>query len=149
MGDEIIFATGPILAGIASHVDLFEIGQFGQANDAVVKFRNIDKIDSHIQFFQTLAALDVLYSANVVESQIEVLQLLQFIQIFHLLDDVILQVHNFEMPTQDVQILYFDELLLMQGDLYILGVTSSRVVSRISLCSDRFLRSSYVILDIN
>ena len=102
MGDEIIFATGPILAGIASHVDLFEIGQFGQANDAIVKFGNIDKIDSHIQFFQTLAALDVLYSANVVESQIEVLQLLQFIQIFHLLDDVILQVHNFEMPTQDV-----------------------------------------------
>ena len=53
------------------------------------------------------------------------------------------------MPAEDVQILYFDELLLMQGDLDSGRFTSSRVVNRISLCSDRFLRSSYVILDIN
>ena len=96
-----------------------------------MKFGDIDKVDSHVQFFQALAALNVLDSANIVEGQIEVLQLLQLIQIFHLLDDVVLQVHNFEMPAKDVQILYFDELLLMQGDLDSGGVTYSRVVSRI------------------
>ena len=73
MGDEVIFATGPIFTGIAGHVYLFEIGQFGQTNDAVVKFSDINKIDSHVQFLQALAAFDVLDSANIVEGQVEVL----------------------------------------------------------------------------
>ena len=57
-----------------------------------MQFCHIDKIDSHIQFFQTLASLYVLNFADIIKREIEILKFLEFIKIFHLIDDIILKV---------------------------------------------------------
>ena len=48
MCQDIIFATVPTLARIACKIDFFEVGKFGQANDAFMKVSDINEIDSHI-----------------------------------------------------------------------------------------------------
>jgi hypothetical protein len=52
------------------------------------------------------------------------------------------------MSAENVEILYFEELLLMEGDLSGVLVTSSRVVRQQSLCSERLRRSYSVMRDI-
>jgi hypothetical protein len=51
---------------------------------------DIYKINSHIQLFETLASLNVLNFADIIQGQIEIFEFFEFIQIFHLLNDIIL-----------------------------------------------------------
>jgi hypothetical protein len=51
-------------------------------------------------------------------------------------------------PAEHVQILYFRQVLLVQGNLCQDGATSSRVVRQLSLCSDLFRSRSSVMRDI-
>lgn len=148
MSQYVIFAPFPVLAGVSSQVDLLEIGQFGQTDDAFVELGHVYKVDCHIQFLQTFASLDVLDLGYVVECHVEVLQLLEFAEILQLVDDVVLEVENLEVPAEDIEVFNFDEILLMERELSGEGDTSSRVVSLPSLCSDLFRSSSSVMRDI-
>lgn len=48
IGDNILLTAFPLLAWIASQVQLFEIGQFAHADHTVIELENIDEVDSHV-----------------------------------------------------------------------------------------------------
>ena len=73
------------------------------------------KIDRHIQLHQRLTTLYILNDSHIIQRHIQILQLFQFVKVLHLLDNVILQVEDLEVATQYVQVLYFYQLLLVQG----------------------------------
>lgn len=148
MGDDVVFAAGPVLARVAGEVYFLEVGEFGESDGAVVEVDDVDEVDGHIEFGETLAALDVFNFGDIVKGHVEVLEFFEFVEVLHLLDDVVLEVEDLEVTAEDVQVLYFDKFLLVERDLGRAQGTSSRVVSRLSLCSDRFLRRSSVIRDI-
>ena len=79
-----------------------------------MKIPDINKIDSHIQLFQTLTSLNILDLGDIVECQIEILQLFQLVQILHLLNDIILQIQDLQVAAQDIEVFYLDQFLLMQ-----------------------------------
>ena len=56
--------------------------------------KNINKIHSHVEFFQTFAALDIFNSGDVIQRQVQVFQLFEFVEVFHFLDDVVLKVKD-------------------------------------------------------
>jgi hypothetical protein len=72
VGNDEVLAASPVLAGIACHIELFEVGQDGQALDAVVEVEHVDEVDCHVKFLEAFAALDVLNLSYIVEGQIEV-----------------------------------------------------------------------------
>ena len=134
VSQNVVFASFPVLAGVSSQVDLLETGQFGETDDAVVELGHVHKVDCHVQFLETFAALDVLNPGDVVECYIEVLQLLELTEVLQLVDDVVLEVENLEVAAEDIEVFYFDEILLVKRELSGGGSTSSRVVSLPSLC---------------
>ena len=60
-----------------------------------MKVCDIDKIDSHVNFLEALAALNVLNFGHIVQGEIKILKFFQFVEIFHFLDDIVLKVQNF------------------------------------------------------
>lgn len=48
MGNNIIFASGPVFTRITCEIYFFEVGKFGEADDALMNISDIDEVDSHI-----------------------------------------------------------------------------------------------------
>jgi len=63
---------------------------------------DIYKINSHIQLFEAFTSLNVLNFADIIQGQIEILEFFEFIQIFHLLNDIILQIEYLKMSAKDI-----------------------------------------------
>ena len=99
IGDDIIFAAVPLFTRVSCEIEFFEIGQFGHASDTVFKIEDINKVDSHVEFSEAFASLNVFDFGNVIESKVDVLEFLEFVEIFHFFDDVILQVQNFKVTA--------------------------------------------------
>ena len=73
MSDDIVFTAGPILTWISREVDLLQIGKLGKTDSTLVNIGNVYEVDSHVQFLQTLASLDILYLGNIIQCHIQVL----------------------------------------------------------------------------
>lgn len=80
-----------------------------------MQIKNLDKIDSHVKFFERFAAFYVLNFGDIVECHVEILKLFELRQILHFFNDIVLEIEDFEMTAVDIQIFYFDKFLLMEG----------------------------------
>lgn len=57
-----------------------------------MEIKYINKIDSHVEFFEGFTTINILDFGDVVKCEIDILEFFEFGEIFHFLNDVILQI---------------------------------------------------------
>lgn len=145
---DVVLAARPVLTRVACEIDFFEVGQFAEASDTFFKILSVNEVDSEVKLLEAFAAFDVLDFGDVVERNVEVLKFFELVEVLQSLDDVILQVQNFKVAAEHIEVLDFHDFLLVKRNLGKRLSTSSSEVSMHSLCSARFLSSSSVMRDI-
>lgn len=86
--------------------------------NGLAKRLDVDEVKCHVQFLETLAASDALNFPDGVDRQVKVLQFLQLRQALHFLNEVVLEVQDFEVATVNVEARDDLNILLVQTDFF-------------------------------
>lgn len=114
---DIVLTARPVFAGISGEVYFLDVGELTEAGGTFFEVFDVDEVDSEVEFLEAFAPLDVLYFGDIVERHVEILQFLELVEVLQLFDDVVLQVQDLQMAAKHIQVLYFDDFLLVEGYL--------------------------------